>query len=56
MILNNEQQKELEKLSRPIVRWLNDNCHPHVAVIITPTSTEMCEGVFHCPIDDYVKD
>ncbi len=56
MKLNEEQQRELEKRSRPIIEWLNDNCHPHVAVVITPTSVELDEGVFYCPIDDYVKD
>jgi hypothetical protein len=56
MILNDEQQKKLEELSRPVIEWLNDNFHPHVAVVITPASTELCEGVFYCPIDDYVKD
>lgn len=57
MILTEEQRKEFEEIARPILRFLNDNCHPHVNVLITPTSAELTEGVFSTgQILDYVKD
>ena len=49
--------RELEELSRPIMKWLNENFHPHVTVIIDPTRAQLVEG--RCStgeITDYVKD
>jgi len=57
MITNIEQQQELEKLARPIMQFLNENFHPHVTVIITPTSAELLEGLCSTgEIMDYVRD
>jgi len=57
MILTNPQKSSLKQAAMPLIKWLNDNCHPHVSVIVTPTSAEMLEGI--CLIRDvfdYVKD
>uniref|UniRef100_A0A6H2A5C1 Uncharacterized protein n=1 Tax=viral metagenome TaxID=1070528 RepID=A0A6H2A5C1_9ZZZZ len=57
MILTENQRKEFEEKVRPVLRFLNDNCHPHVQVIITPTMAELTEGVCSTgQILDYVKD
>lgn len=48
--------KEFEELAKPLVKWLNENYHPHVTVIITPTSVELMEGLFTSPITEYIKD
>ena len=56
MIFTNEQQKEFEAITRPVIKFLNDNCHPHVLVIITPTSAELVSGVCAYQTDDYLKD
>lgn len=57
MIFTPEQQAEFEALARPLLKFLNDNCHPHVSVIVTTTTAELLEGV--CSIGevfDYVRD
>jgi len=57
MILSEKQRKEFEEIARPMLRFLNDNCYPHVTVIITPTNAELTEGVCSTGhILDYVKD
>jgi hypothetical protein len=56
MILDDAKQKEFEEKARPVIAWLNDNCHPHVVAIITPSSSELLEGVYYFPTDDYIKD
>lgn len=57
MIANKQQQKEFEALTRPVIEWLNNNCHPHVSVIVTPTNAELVEGVCSTgEILDYLKD
>lgn len=57
MIINECKQRELEALCRPVMQFLNDNFHPHVTVIITPTLAELLEGICSTgTIMDYVKD
>lgn len=57
MIFTKEQIDEFEELTRPVIKFLNENCHPHVSVIVTPTTAELMEGVCHTgEIMDYVKD
>jgi hypothetical protein len=55
MIINKTQQEEFEKVCRPVIKWLNDNCHPHVTVTIDCTSYELLEGILSLPVEDYIK-
>lgn len=55
--MKQEQQKEFEELCRPVIKWLNENVHPHHRVIITTTGAELFEGQMCTPqILDYIKD
>jgi len=56
MITTELQRKEFEEAARPMVKWLNDNCHPHVTAVIDPGSATLSEGCLHIPIEDYIKD
>jgi hypothetical protein len=56
MVLTEQQQKELESVSRPLIEWLNKNCHPHVTAIVEPGRVELLEGVCSIPIEDYIPD
>ena len=56
MILNDQERLEFEVVTRPVIEWLNKNCHPHVSVVIEPTSAELLEGVCRVWTDDYVRD
>lgn len=51
-----QQQAEFEAITRPLIKFLNDNCHPHVSVIVTPTDAEILEGVCAFHTTEYVKD
>ena len=50
------QECELETVSRPLIKWLNDNCHPHIKVIVDTNRAELVEGIFAFRTDDYIKD
>lgn len=56
MILTKEQIKEFEGLSKPMIKFLCDNFHPHVTVIITPIGAEILSGsaAFRC--EEYLRD
>lgn len=56
MILTEQQRKEFETVTRPVIKWLNENCHPHVTATIEPTRAELSEGVCAYPTNDYVRD
>jgi hypothetical protein len=56
MTLNEQERKEFEAVTRPVIKWLNDNCHPHVQVVIEPTRAELLEGVVAYPTNDYIRD
>jgi hypothetical protein len=36
--------KDFESVVRPVIKYLCENHHPHVKVIITPTNAELMEG------------
>ena len=56
MILNEQQRIEFEKVSRPLIKWLNENCHPHVIALIEPGRAELTEGVYSVLVNDYIPD
>ena len=48
---------KFEELARPMLKYLCENYHPHVTVIITPTSAELLEGLKTIGrVEDYIRD
>lgn len=48
-------ESKFEELARPMVKYLCENYHPHVTVIITPTSAELLEGLKTIGrVEDYI--
>lgn len=56
MVLSKEQISELEELAKPVMKWINDNCRPHVKVIVDCDSAEIVEGVALVKTDEFIKD
>ena len=56
MILTKKQRVEFEKASHPLIKWMNENCHPHVVALIEPERAVLTEGVYSVPITDYIQD
>ena len=54
--MTEEQGKEFEAITRPVIAWLNNNCHPHVPVLIDPTSAVLYEGTIGYTTEAYTKD
>lgn len=50
------RRKEFETITRPVIEWLNANCHPHVMVVIEPTSAVLSEGTIAFTTNDYLRD
>ncbi len=56
MILSQQQRKEFQAEARPLIEWLNKNCHPHVIAIISPERATLTEQLYSIPIEDYIPD
>ena len=45
-LMTNEQQlNEFAQACLPVMKWLRDNCHPHVTVIVDSGRAELLEGL-----------
>lgn len=52
-----EKMDSFNEAVRPVIKWLNDNMHPHTTIIITPTNAEFVEGIMSTgQVLDYIKD
>ena len=43
-------------LARPLIKWLNDNYHPHACIHITTTHAEVLEGAIGYPTEEFLRD
>jgi len=52
-----ERLDMLKEAAMPLIKYLNENGHPHMSAIVTSTSIELVEGIMNIPkILDYVED
>ena len=56
MILNEIQRKQFEEAAKPLIKFLCENFHPHVMVIVDPTRAELLEGSCWIKCDEFIKD
>ena len=56
MILTEIQRANMKEAAKPLVKWLNDNCHPHVKVIVDLSGAELLEGLTSVAIEEFWKD
>ena len=56
-VLQVNESKDFESAARIMIKYLCENHHPHVSVIITPTHAELLEGLKSTgEVLDYVLD
>lgn len=56
MILTEKQRQQFEEAAKPLVKWINNNCHPHVKVIVEPAGAELLDGLCSVEIMEFIKD
>lgn len=54
--MSKEKLAEFEAVAKPLIKWLNDNHHPHTTIIITPDRAEIMEVILAFPTTDYIRD
>ena len=52
--MKSEKHIEFETLVLPIMRWLRENHHPHVTVVVNSRNAEVLEGLYNVilPFED----
>ncbi len=50
------QKAEFEEKAKDFMDWLCKNGHPHMSIIITPTSAELLEGSIGVQTNEFVRD
>jgi len=56
LLAKKELQESFESTTEPVIKWLNDNQHPHTKIIITHTAAELFEGLKSHVTEKYLKD
>lgn len=56
MTINNEQHAAMLEAAKPLIKWLNENGHPHITAIVDPTSVHLLESVAYAETAEFVKD
>lgn len=56
MLLNKKQKDEFVKKVEPLIKYINDNFHPHVTLVINHGNVELVEGIFNFITYEYIKD
>ena len=51
-----KEESEFIIASRPLIKYLAENHHPHVTAIITGNSVQLVEGMEGQTINDYLVD
>lgn len=56
MIFDNTKQNEFAEATKPLIKFIADNFHPHVTVIVDCSSAEMLEGICSFRTEEFIKD
>ena len=58
MSLTEDQRKEFEAITLPLIEWLNvpSNAHPHCRVVVDCSHAELSEGVCAFVTGEYIRD
>ena len=50
------QKEQFEEKAKDMMKWLCENGHPHMSIVITPTTAELAEGVIGITSSEFVVD
>lgn len=51
-----KQEGEMLEAAKPLMKWLADNTHPHMKVIVGPAHIELVEGLLTGSTLEFVDD
>mgnify|MGYP001565337026 CR=1 FL=1 len=45
MIMTEKERSEMLEAARPLIKWMNEHCHPHLKAVVDNTTIELLEGI-----------
>jgi hypothetical protein len=54
--ISSNKINEFEKLSKPLIEFLNDNFNPHTKILITDDNAEILSGECSIHTKEFIKD
>lgn len=55
-MMNTKQREEFNVLADAMIKFLNDNGHPHMSIIIDTSRAEVVEGICAYVTQEHIKD
>nr|ELR5228783.1 hypothetical protein [Providencia rettgeri] len=53
--MNSKDESEFEKVTKPLMKYLAENYHPHVKVVVDSSSSELIEVHSSISTDEFIK-
>lgn len=53
---NQEKHSGFDEAVRPAMKWIAENCHPHMKIVIESNVAELVEGQKTLVTDEYLVD
>jgi hypothetical protein len=54
MKLTVEQMEKMLEAAKPLIKWMNKNCHPHCECIVDCTTVRIVEGLAVMKTEEYL--
>jgi hypothetical protein len=56
MTITTEQREQMLEAAKPLIKWMNENCHPHCSAYVDQNTIELMEGIASHHTDEYLRD
>jgi hypothetical protein len=56
MTITEEQWASMLEAAKSLIKWMNENCHPHCAARVDQNTIELTEGVATNRTDEFLRD
>ena len=54
--ITEKQRKEMLEAAKPLIKWLNENCHPHCQAVVDQIGVLVMEGVAMNRTEEFLKE
>ena len=55
MTITEEQLGSLLEAAKPLIKWMNENCHPHCSAHVNQNTVEITEGKGKTRTDEFLR-
>jgi len=56
MIITPEQFDLMLEAAKPLIKWMNENCHPHCTARVDQYRVELMEGIATNQTEEFLRD